>query len=114
MYILKVNVLLYEENCTLETNLIDAISNLVDSKNGLVVSINTNDIIGDNFGKCENCGCWVSNYDMDNYVPEFSNGCIINKKWLCDICLPPNHPKAFQVDFLVPLWAESHFGFLPP
>ena len=46
-------------------------------------------------GKCTCCGAWTSNQDNEECVSSFSDGCCIDGKWLCDICLPSEHPKSF-------------------
>jgi hypothetical protein len=48
-----------------------------------------------NSGKCSNCGARVSDHDEENCITEFSDGCIIEGKWYCDLCLPEEHPKHF-------------------
>lgn len=46
-------------------------------------------------GRCSICGAWTSDKDLEGSVDEFSNGCLIDGNWRCDICLPRSHPKSF-------------------
>lgn len=46
-------------------------------------------------GKCCKCGVWVSDQELENHIDEFSDGCLINGNWWCDLCLPNNHYKYF-------------------
>ena len=46
-------------------------------------------------GKCSCCGAWTSDKDSTRSIDEFSDGCLIEGKWWCDICLPRSHPKSF-------------------
>ena len=46
-------------------------------------------------GKCCKCGAWTSDKDKEEHIEGFSDGIFINGKWFCDLCVPPNHPKAF-------------------
>ena len=48
-----------------------------------------------NYGKCCQCGEWVSDHDLTGYIDGCSDGCIIDDKWWCDLCLPNDHPKSF-------------------
>ena len=47
-------------------------------------------------GKCAQCGAWVSDKSKPDHIPGFSDGCFTSFGWLCDICLPMNHPKQFR------------------
>lgn len=46
-------------------------------------------------GKCYKCGAWTSDQDAPEHIEGFSDGILEDGKWLCDLCLPPEHPKAF-------------------
>ena len=46
-------------------------------------------------GKCSCCGAWTSDKDLAGSIDDFSDGCLIDGKWYCDICLPRSHPKSF-------------------
>ena len=48
-----------------------------------------------NCGKCCKCGSWVSDQDLVDNIDGFSDGCLINGEWWCDLCIPPDHPKSF-------------------
>lgn len=50
---------------------------------------------GDICGKCCKCGAWVSDQALDNHIEGFSDGCFIDGKWWCDLCLPQDHLKKF-------------------
>lgn len=52
--------------------------------------------LGRNCGKCCKCGSWVSNQELDDKIEGFSDGCVINGEWWCDICLPHDNPKSFN------------------
>ena len=49
----------------------------------------------DNCGMCAECGNWTSDYGKENCIQELSNGAIVDGKWLCDLCLPKDHPNHF-------------------
>ena len=49
-----------------------------------------------NFGRCCRCGAWVSDQEQISHVDEFSDGCMINNAWWCDLCLPNDHPRRFS------------------
>lgn len=50
-----------------------------------------------NCGHCQNCGCWVTNRELNNPKPikALSIGALYLGKLLCDECLPDNHPLVF-------------------
>ncbi len=91
MYIYKVSLLIEgEENPALEAHLEDILK-----EHGEFLSSEPIAITGDNYGKCAHCGAWVSDPRKPGYIREFSPGAQIQSKWLCDLCLPENHPNAF-------------------
>lgn len=51
--------------------------------------------LNNNCGRCCNCETWVSDQEKSDHVEGFSDGCIIDGNWFCDLCVPPNHPKSF-------------------
>lgn len=48
-----------------------------------------------NCGKCEECGCWVSDVESPKSISGLNIGAIHNGKLLCDECLPKDHKLAF-------------------
>ena len=46
-------------------------------------------------GKCCKCGAWVSDQQNVDSIDGFSDGCCIDGKWWCYLCLQENHPKHF-------------------
>lgn len=48
-----------------------------------------------NCGKCDNCGCWTTNREEDNWIPSLTIGAVVDGKLYCDSCLPKDHPLAF-------------------
>lgn len=49
-----------------------------------------------NLGKCVKCGDWCTDQSRSNRIPGVvSNGAKIDDQWLCDVCLPRDHPNAF-------------------
>lgn len=48
-----------------------------------------------NCGKCRNCQTWATDKRYQNSVPELSNGAVVDNEWLCDLCLPKDHPNSF-------------------
>jgi hypothetical protein len=48
-----------------------------------------------NCGKCESCGCWVSDREKDGIIRQLVVGARVNGKLLCDECLPKDHHLAF-------------------
>ncbi len=89
MYIYQINVLIEgDENPALEQQLEAALPLEV-------VSARTIQMTGENFGKCARCEAWVSDFRRKDAVREFSPGAKMDGKWLCDLCLPKDHPSAF-------------------
>lgn len=48
-----------------------------------------------NCGKCESCGCWVSDREKDGVVRQLDVAARFNGRLLCDECLPKDHHLAF-------------------
>jgi hypothetical protein len=48
-----------------------------------------------NYGKCSKCGTLTSDKEKEGFIPEIGTGATVNKKLLCDDCLPKDHPLAF-------------------
>ncbi len=59
------------------------------------ISSRSKTILTENFGRCRLCGCPTSDKTQEHAVEEVSNGAIVDGDWLCDTCLPPDHPNAF-------------------
>lgn len=98
MYIYSINVVFdhrEEDYNKMESEIERLLEPLLKEHEGEIVSTYSEDVSGDNFGKCQNCGCWTSDKTKDDYIWAFSNGAKIDGKWYCDICLPPDHPNAF-------------------
>lgn len=53
------------------------------------------DVATANLGRCQHCGCWVSDRLRPNYIAEVSIGTFYQGKLLCDVCLPKDHELAF-------------------
>jgi len=95
MYLYKVNILFQKEDLQIELNLEKQIDEFLKKNEGEIVSSNSEELKSGNFGKCEKCGSWTSDYSKDNYISCFSNGAKLNGTWLCDLCLPDDHPNSF-------------------
>lgn len=48
-----------------------------------------------NCGKCESCGCWVSDRELADPITQLNIAATFNGKLLCDECLPYDHKLAF-------------------
>ena len=48
-----------------------------------------------NCGKCESCGCWVSNREIEEPISQLNIAGKHNAQLLCDECLPKNQNLAF-------------------
>lgn len=84
------------ENIYLQNSIDDSLENLLKKyTNVQFVGSSIHELENDNCGKCCKCGTWVSDHNKRNRIDEFSDGCIIDEKWFCDICLPSEHPKHF-------------------
>lgn len=46
-------------------------------------------------GKCSKCGAWVSDHEKPDHIDGFSDGCILDGEWVCDLCVPKSHPRHF-------------------
>ena len=96
MYLYRVNILFHnEEDLQKELNLEKHIDDFLKKNKGELVSSNSEELKSDNFGKCQECGAWVSDYSKNNYISCFSNGAKLNGIWLCDLCLPDDHTNSF-------------------
>lgn len=96
MYIYQVSILVDgPENLPFEADLEDHIQAYLDSKNAGIVSSTSKEVTGENYGRCTNCGAWVSDQTKADRILNFSNGARISGKWYCDLCLPPEHPNHF-------------------
>lgn len=96
MYILKLNILVpYVENLDLESEITMKLEELLANSQACFVSTEYEEVSGENFGQCVSCGCWASDHREANHITAFSNGVKVEKGWLCDICLPEDHPEAF-------------------
>ncbi len=98
MYIYQLNIALeQEENSNIEALIENAVAELLKKKQiqGEVVSSMAKEVSPDNIGRCVNCGCLTSDRSKDNATIEVSNGAKVDGEWLCDVCLPKDHPNAF-------------------
>ncbi len=98
MYIYQLNIILeQEENLATEADIENAVADFLKNADirGEVVSSVSKEICGDNIGRCASCGCFTSDYTKADAVRDVSNGAKVNGKWLCDVCLPQDHPNAF-------------------
>lgn len=96
MYIYHVAILVEgSENLPFEANLEERIQTYLDSGNAEIVSSFSEEVTGENYGRCTNCGAWVSDQTKNDRIFSFSNGARISGKWYCDLCLPPEHPNRF-------------------
>ncbi len=48
-----------------------------------------------NCGKCDSCGCWVSDREKDVVIRQLDVAARVDGKLLCDECLPKSHHLAF-------------------
>ena len=98
-YIYKVNFLIEADPKDLakQEKIDEYIDTLVKTDDSLqVVSQEIIDLSNNsNCGQCVKCHTWATDKRLDNSISELSNGAIVNKDWLCDLCLPKNHPNAF-------------------
>ena len=83
------------ENLELEHELDEVIRRHLSGKRAQLVSSASEPLEGENFGRGECCGTWVSDRSAPDAVRAFSDGAKIAGKWYCDLCLPQGHPKAF-------------------
>ena len=88
MYIYQISILVdVPENLPFEADLEDHIQ--------AYFSSTSEEVTGKNYGRCTNCGAWVSDQTKADRILSFSNGARISGKWYCDLCLPPEHPNHF-------------------
>lgn len=96
MYIYKINIIFnHEENPQIEQKIEDMLRSVLDKYDGELVSVGIDILDGENYGRCQKCGCWTSDITKDGFITGLSNGAQINGEWLCDLCLPKDHPNAF-------------------
>ena len=96
MYIYHIAILVNgTENLSFEADLDEHIQKFLDSRKALIVSTNSEEVTGKNYGRCANCGAWVSDLTKNDSIQSFSNGAQISGMWYCDLCLPPYHPNSF-------------------
>lgn len=96
MYILKLNILVpMSEDLNLESEIAIKLEEILKNSDAVFVSTMSEEVVGENYGKCSECGCWVSNQGELDFINIFSNGIKIDNRWYCDICLPEDHPYAF-------------------
>ncbi len=97
-YLYKINIVVdeNEDNVQIQNTIDDMVQRSIlklpfaEIVSQQIVTLN-NDICG----KCSSCGAWTSDRNSNEYIDEFSDGCLIDGKWLCDLCLPSYHPKSF-------------------
>ncbi len=104
MYIYKLNFLILNglENTIIENKIDDFVQDAIDNLNKEhqteeveIVSVQVCDIAGENYGVCEICQTWVSDFSLKNPIFEFSNGVKIGEGWRCDICIGKNNDHSF-------------------
>lgn len=103
MYVCKFNVLVMSDKTSSDETLDLMIENQVSEllKKELVdvdaelISISFEDIVGENWGRCEKCGAWTTDNSKPDNIDSFSPGANVNGRWLCDLCLPEGHPNRF-------------------
>lgn len=98
-YIYKINLIVEgsPDDLVKQARIDDSIETLIRNDDSInVVSTEIVDLsLNLNCGKCRNCQTWVTDKRYDNSVSELSNGAIVNGEWLCDLCLPKQHPNSF-------------------
>lgn len=96
MYVCSFNVLIdSEQNRELEWEIAEAIKSSFADKRIELVSMSIEDVNGNNYGRCENCGEWVTDNTKENRISAFSVGAKVDGKWFCDLCLPEDHSNHF-------------------
>ena len=96
MYVLKLNILVPSfEDLDFESEITMKLEQFLTNRKASFISAISEEVIGDNYGQCSQCGCWVSDHSKPDYINSFSNGVFVEKHWLCDLCLPEDHPSAF-------------------
>lgn len=97
-YLYQLNIVINdeEENIQIENEIEKAIEGKFKNRECIEI-VGSQAIKLDNMicGKCQSCGAWTSDQDKSEHISSFSDGCNIGEVWLCDECLPPEHPKAF-------------------
>ena len=96
MYIYHISVLIEEdEDLQLENKLWATVEQALAQQKAELVSSRTEELNGQNFGRCIKCGAWTSDWTKSVGVKSLSNGAQIDGEWFCDECLPLNHPNHF-------------------
>ena len=96
MYIYHISILIEgEEDLSLESKIWEAVEQSLVYQKAELVSSMTEELIGRNYGRCNKCGTWTSDWRKSDGVKSFSNGAQIGGEWFCDECLPLNHPNHF-------------------
>lgn len=97
-YLYQLNIVVHEEeeNIQIENEIENVIEDKFKNRNCIEIvgsqTIELNNMI---CGKCQRCGAWTSDQDNWEHISSFSDGCYMDGAWLCDECLPLDHPKAF-------------------
>lgn len=97
-YLYQINIVINEkeENIQIENEIEKVIEKYFENKDCLeIVGSQTIELDDKICEKCHGCGAWTSDQDNPEHVSSFSDGCRIDGVWLCDLCLPSDHPKAF-------------------
>ena len=97
-FLYSINIIINDDSENLDLqNEIDDIAEKAFSNQSNVEIVSTTITELDNTicSECCKCGVWVSDKETCTSVSQFSDGCIIDGKWYCDLCLPADHPKAF-------------------
>ena len=97
-YLYQLNIVINknEENLQIENDIEKAIECKFNKTNLIeIVGSRTIELDKKICGKCYNCGAWTSDLNKTENISYFSDGCCIDGVWICDVCLPSNHPKAF-------------------
>lgn len=95
-YLYHVSVLVEgTENLELEYGLEESIADYLSNKKAELISSSSEELTGNNYGRCSKCGTWVSDASEQQSITAFSNGKRVKNCWYCDLCLPRNHPNSF-------------------
>ena len=85
------------ENLLYQNIIDDAVEKAFDNHTNInIVSAKITELDNSICGKCCRCGVWVSDQETVGCIDGFSDGCIIDGNWWCDLCLPADHPKHFK------------------
>lgn len=97
-YLYKLNIVINEEeeNLQIENEIEESIEDRFGKANQVeIVGARVIELDNSICGKCHYCGAWTSDLDNPEHIAGFSDGCIVDGVWVCDLCLPKDHPKAF-------------------